>query len=105
MAIECSDVSGYVAGVSDRISSPLKTLATMEEVPSRMLVRKGRQWRCEQRDRPGGWKRDQHRGTQLRVAGDRMQRRFGLCRLRFGPDLLAPQDAGHAGGGHLPPDG
>jgi methyl-accepting chemotaxis protein len=37
LAIECSDVSGYVAGVSDRISSNLKTLDTLEEVTSRLL--------------------------------------------------------------------
>jgi methyl-accepting chemotaxis protein len=37
LAIECSDVSGYVAGVSDRISSNLKTLDTLEEVTVRLL--------------------------------------------------------------------
>ena len=37
LAIECSDVSGYVAGVSDRISSNLKILDTLEEVTSRLL--------------------------------------------------------------------
>jgi methyl-accepting chemotaxis protein len=37
LAIECSDVSGYVAGVSDRISSNLRTLDTLEEVTSRLL--------------------------------------------------------------------
>ncbi len=37
LAIECSDVSGYVAGVSDRISSNLKTLDTLEEVTSRLM--------------------------------------------------------------------
>src|SRR3546814_12503190 len=37
LAIECSDVSGYVAGVSDRISSHLKTLDTLEEVTSRLM--------------------------------------------------------------------
>jgi methyl-accepting chemotaxis protein len=37
LAIECSDVSGYVAGVSDRISSNLKTLDTLEEVTTRLL--------------------------------------------------------------------
>jgi methyl-accepting chemotaxis protein len=37
LAIECSDVSGYVAGVSDRISSNLKTLDALEEVTSRLM--------------------------------------------------------------------
>jgi methyl-accepting chemotaxis protein len=37
LAIECSDVSGYVAGVSDRISSNLKTLDTLEDVTTRLL--------------------------------------------------------------------
>jgi methyl-accepting chemotaxis protein len=37
LAIECSDVSGYVAGVSDRISSNLKTLDTLEEVTTCLL--------------------------------------------------------------------
>ena len=37
LAIECSDVSGYVAGVSERISSNLKTLDTLEEVTSRLM--------------------------------------------------------------------
>ena len=38
LAIECSDVSGYVAGVSDRISSNLRTLDSLEEVTSRLLL-------------------------------------------------------------------
>jgi methyl-accepting chemotaxis protein len=38
LAIECSDVSGYVSGVSDRISSNLRTLDTLEEVTSRLLL-------------------------------------------------------------------
>jgi methyl-accepting chemotaxis protein len=38
LAIECSDVSGYVAGVSDRISSNLKTLDSLEEVTSRLMA-------------------------------------------------------------------
>ena len=42
LAIECSDVSGYVAGVSDRISSNLKTLDTLEEVTSRLLLDQAR---------------------------------------------------------------
>ena len=37
LAIECSDVSGYVAGVSDRISSNLKTLDSLEDVTSRLM--------------------------------------------------------------------
>jgi methyl-accepting chemotaxis protein len=37
LAIEVSDVSGYVAGVSDRISSNLKTLDALEEVTRRLL--------------------------------------------------------------------
>jgi methyl-accepting chemotaxis protein len=42
LAIECSDVSGYVAGVSERISSNLKTLDTLEEVTSRLLIDQAR---------------------------------------------------------------
>jgi methyl-accepting chemotaxis protein len=42
LAIECSDVSGYVAGVSDRISSNLRTLDTLEEVTSRLLADQAR---------------------------------------------------------------
>jgi methyl-accepting chemotaxis protein len=38
LAIECSDVSGYVSGVSERISSNLKTLDSLEEVTSRLLL-------------------------------------------------------------------
>ena len=38
LAIECSDVSGYVSGVSERISSNLRTLDTLEEVTSRLLL-------------------------------------------------------------------
>jgi methyl-accepting chemotaxis protein len=37
LAIECSDVSGYVAGVSDRISANLKTLDSLEEITVRLL--------------------------------------------------------------------
>jgi methyl-accepting chemotaxis protein len=37
LAIECSDVSGYVAGVSHRISANLQTLDTLETVTSRLL--------------------------------------------------------------------
>ena len=32
LAIECSDVSGYVAGVSERISSNLRTLDTLAKL-------------------------------------------------------------------------
>ncbi|MDT9597612.1 methyl-accepting chemotaxis protein [Sphingosinicella rhizophila] len=42
LAIECSDVSGYIAGVSDRISANLKTLDTLEEVTSRLLADQAR---------------------------------------------------------------
>lgn len=38
LAIECSDVSGYVSGVSERISSNLRTLDSLEEVTSRLLL-------------------------------------------------------------------
>jgi methyl-accepting chemotaxis protein len=37
LAIECSDVSGYVAGVSGRISANLQTLDALESVTSRLL--------------------------------------------------------------------
>ncbi len=37
LAIECSDVSGYVAGVSGRISANLKTLDALEQVTGRLL--------------------------------------------------------------------
>ena len=42
LAIECSDVSGYVAGVSDRISSNLKTLDALEDVTSRLMADQAR---------------------------------------------------------------
>ena len=42
LAIECSDVSGYVAGVSDRISSNLKTLDSLEEITTRLLADQAR---------------------------------------------------------------
>lgn len=42
LAIECSDVSGYVAGVSDRISSNLKTLDQLEEVTRHLLADQAR---------------------------------------------------------------
>ena len=42
LAIECSDVSGYVAGVSDRISSNLKTLDALEEITTRLLADQAR---------------------------------------------------------------
>lgn len=42
LAIECSDVSSYVGGVSERISSNLRTLDTLEEVTSRLLFDQAR---------------------------------------------------------------
>ena len=42
LAIECSDVSGYVAGVSERISSNLRTLDGLEDVTSRLLLDQAR---------------------------------------------------------------
>ena len=42
LAIECSDVSGYVAGVSERISANLKTLDSLEEVTSRLMADQAR---------------------------------------------------------------
>ncbi len=38
LAIECSDVSGYVAGVTDRISANLRMLDSLEDVTSRLLA-------------------------------------------------------------------
>ena len=37
LAIECSDVAGYVAGVNERISANLKMLDGLEEVTTRLL--------------------------------------------------------------------
>jgi methyl-accepting chemotaxis protein len=42
LAIECSDVSGYVAGVSNRISTNLKMLDSLEDVTSRLLLDQAR---------------------------------------------------------------
>ena len=42
LAIECSDVAGYVAGVSDRISANLKMLDSLEEVTTRLLADQAR---------------------------------------------------------------
>ena len=42
LAIECSDVSGYVAGVSGRISANLKILDSLEQVTSRLLADQAR---------------------------------------------------------------
>jgi methyl-accepting chemotaxis protein len=42
LAIECSDVSGYVAGVSGRISANLQTLDSLEVVTSRLLADQAR---------------------------------------------------------------
>jgi methyl-accepting chemotaxis protein len=38
LAIECSDVAGYVAGVNERINANLKMLDTLEEVTTRLLT-------------------------------------------------------------------
>ncbi len=38
LAIECSDVAGYVAGVNERISANLKMLDGLEEVTTRLLA-------------------------------------------------------------------
>jgi len=37
LAIECSDVAGYVAGVNERITANLKMLDSLEEVTTRLL--------------------------------------------------------------------
>ncbi len=42
LAIECSDVSGYVEGVSERISANLKMLDSLEEVTTRLLADQAR---------------------------------------------------------------
>lgn len=42
LAMECSDVLGHVAGVSQRISSNLKTLDALEEVTSRLMADQAR---------------------------------------------------------------
>jgi methyl-accepting chemotaxis protein len=42
LAVECSDVAGYVGGVSDRISSNLKTLDALEEITTRLLADQAR---------------------------------------------------------------
>jgi methyl-accepting chemotaxis protein len=38
LAIECSDVAGYVAGVTERISANLKMLDSLEDVTTRLLA-------------------------------------------------------------------
>ncbi len=38
LAIECSDVAGYVAGVNERISANLRMLDTLEEVTTRLMA-------------------------------------------------------------------
>ena len=53
-------------------------------------------------DREDGRRGDQPGGAQLRVAGDRMQRRRRLCRRRQRAHLRQPQDARFARGGHHP---
>ena len=42
LAIECSDVAGYVAGVNERISANLRMLDSLEEVTTRLLADQGR---------------------------------------------------------------
>jgi methyl-accepting chemotaxis protein len=42
LAIECSDVAGFVAGVNERISSNLKMLDSLEEVTKRLLADQAR---------------------------------------------------------------
>ncbi|MGZ9063538.1 MAG: methyl-accepting chemotaxis protein, partial [Allosphingosinicella sp.] len=42
LAIECSDVAGYVAGVNERITANLKMLDTLEDVTTRLLADQAR---------------------------------------------------------------
>jgi methyl-accepting chemotaxis protein len=42
LAVECSDVSGYVSGVADRISANLKTLDGLEAITTRLLADQAR---------------------------------------------------------------
>jgi len=42
LAIECSDVAGYVAGVNERISANLKMLDSLEDVTTRLLADQAR---------------------------------------------------------------
>ena len=42
LAIECSDVAGYVSGVNERISANLKMLDSLEEVTTRLLADQAR---------------------------------------------------------------
>ena len=42
LAIECSDVAGYLAGVNERISANLKMLDSLEEVTTRLLADQAR---------------------------------------------------------------
>ena len=42
LAIECSDVAGYVAGVTERISANLRMLDNLEEVTTRLLADQAR---------------------------------------------------------------
>ena len=42
LSMECSDVAGYVTGVSERISDHLKMLDQLEEVTTRLLTDQGR---------------------------------------------------------------
>jgi methyl-accepting chemotaxis protein len=42
LAMECSDVAGYVAGVNERISANLKVLDSLEEVTTRLMADQAR---------------------------------------------------------------
>ena len=42
LSMECSDVAGYVKGVSDRIGEHMKMLDQLEEVTTRLLGDQGR---------------------------------------------------------------
>src|SRR4029079_5488487 len=42
LAIECSDVAGYVAGVNERISRNLRMLDGLEEVTTRLMADQAR---------------------------------------------------------------
>ena len=42
LAIECSDVAGYVAGVNERISANLKMLDSLEDVTTRLMADQAR---------------------------------------------------------------
>src|SRR5690349_10967912 len=42
LAIQCSDVAGYVSGVNERISANLRMLDSLEEVTTRLLADQAR---------------------------------------------------------------